>query len=125
MLLKPRLGRRRIRLPVVHCYSFTVFTEHWREIRHFYTYLLGAQVVSEREYRYTDLLVGGMPICFRTCENGEHISHFHLYFALLNRQPIIERLQQAGIILRLDGTYASFLDPEGRTIKLSKGGTVQ
>jgi hypothetical protein len=125
MLLKPRLGRRRIRLPAVHCYSFTVFTQNWREVRDFYTYLLGGRVVSEREHRYTDLLIGGLPICFRTCENGEGISHFHLYFALLNRQPILERLQEAGVILRLDGTYASFLDPEGRTIKLSKEVAVQ
>jgi hypothetical protein len=61
-----------------------------------------------------------MPLCFRAVENGEGVSYFHLYLALQERQLILERLQKAGVIVRLDGTYASFLDPEGRTIKLSK-----
>jgi len=89
-------------------------------VRHFYTHLLGAVVTSERAYRYCELRLGGVPLCFRADENGEGVSHFHLYLALQERQLILERLQNAGVIVRLDGTYATFLDPEGRTIKLSK-----
>ena len=104
---------------MARCYSFTVFTKNWRAVRQFYTGLLGAVVVSERAYRYCELRLGGLPLCFRTIENGESVSYFHLYLALPERQLILERLQQAGVIVRLDGTYAAFLEPEGRTIKLS------
>jgi hypothetical protein len=120
MVLKRKVGRKRVRMPAARCYSLTVFTRRWREVRHFYTHLLGAVVLSERAYRYCELRLGGMPLCFRTIENGEGVSYFHLYLALQERHLIVERLQKAGVIVRLDGTYASFLDPEGRTIKLSK-----
>jgi catechol 2,3-dioxygenase-like lactoylglutathione lyase family enzyme len=121
MGLKRKMGRRRVRLPGARCYSFTVFTRNWREVRHFYTHLLGGRVISERAYRYCDLLLGGMPVCFRSCENGEGVSHFHLYLAMEDRRVVLERLREAGVIVRLDGTYACFLDPDGRTIKISEG----
>ena len=120
MVLKRKAGRKRVRMPAPRCYSLTVFTKNWREIRHFYTHLLGGEIISERAYRYCELRLGGMPLCFRTGENGEDISYFHLYLALEERQLMLERLQNAGVIVRMDGTYACFLDPEGRTIKLSK-----
>jgi catechol 2,3-dioxygenase-like lactoylglutathione lyase family enzyme len=119
MVLKRKAGRKRIRIPAARCYSVTVFTRDWAEVRHFYTHFLGAEVISERTGRYCELHLGGIPLCFRTDENGEGISYFHLYLALAERHVILERLQQAGVIVRLDGTYACFLDPEGRTIKLS------
>ncbi len=120
MVFKRKVGRKRVRLPTPRCYSVTVFTRDWRQVRAFYTGLLGGSVVSERDGRYCDLVVGGVPLCFRTCEDGEGISHFHLYFAVHDREPILERLQEAGVIVRLDAAYALFLDPEGRTIKLSR-----
>jgi len=120
MLPKRKVGRKRVRMPVARCYSLTAFTKNWREVRHFYTHLLGAVIISERADRYCELKLGGMPLCFRAAENGEGVSYFHLYLALPERQLILEGLQKAGVIVRLDGTYASFLDPEGRTIKLSK-----
>jgi catechol 2,3-dioxygenase-like lactoylglutathione lyase family enzyme len=120
MVPRRKVGRKRIRLPAARCYSLTLFTKKWREVRHFYTHLLGAVVISERAYRYCELRLGGVPLCFRTGENGESMSYFHLYLALQEQQLILERLQNAGVIVRLDGTYACFLDPEGRTIKLSK-----
>jgi catechol 2,3-dioxygenase-like lactoylglutathione lyase family enzyme len=101
-------------------YSITVFTNQWREVRDFYTRLLGGGIISERKYRYFDLLIGGMPISFRACEDGEVESHFHLYLALRDRAALLEKLKEAGVIVRLDGPYASFLDPDGRTIKLSE-----
>src|SRR5258708_26457440 len=101
-------------------YSITVFTNKWREVRDFYTRLLGGGITSERKHRYFDLLIGGMPISFRTCEDGEVESHFHLYLALRHREALLERLKEAGAVVRIDGPYASFLDPDGRTIKLSE-----
>ena len=106
-------------MPAAHCYSLTVFTKKWSEVCYFYTHLLGGRVISERAYRYCELRLGGLPLCFRTGENGEAVSYFHLYLALQERQLILERLQKAGVIVRMDGAYACFLDPEGRTIKLS------
>lgn len=119
MVLNRKVGRKRVRMPVARCYSVTVFTKDWRAVRHFYTDLLGAAVISERAHRYCELRLGGLPLCFRAIENGEAVSYFHLYLALPERQLILDRLQQAGVIVRLDATYASFLDPERRTIKLS------
>lgn len=119
MVLKRKVGRKRVRMPAARCYSLTVFTRNWPEVRHFYTHLLGAVVISERAYRSCELRLGGVPLCFRAVENGESVSYFHLYLALQERHLILERLQQAGVIVRLDGTYATFLDPEGRTVKLS------
>ncbi|HXO97483.1 MAG TPA: hypothetical protein VN857_12930, partial [Chthoniobacterales bacterium] len=82
--------------------------------------LLGGGIISERKHRYFDLLIGGMPLSFRACEDGEVESHFHLYLALRDREVLLEKLKEAGVIVRMDGPYASFLDPDGRTIKLSE-----
>src|SRR5689334_7643658 len=121
MVFKRKVGRKRVRLPAMRCYSFTVFTKNWPQVRHFYTHLLGGSVISERMHRYCDLLLGGVPVCFRACENGESVSHFHLYFATDHRDVTLERLREAGVIVRFDGAYACFLDPDGRTIKMSQG----
>jgi catechol 2,3-dioxygenase-like lactoylglutathione lyase family enzyme len=120
-MMKRKLGAPRkqaVRYP--RLYSITVFTNKWREVRDFYTRLLGGGIISERKHRYFDLLIGGMPISFRACEDGEVESHFHLYLALRDREALLEKLREAGVIVRLDGPYASFLDPDGRTIKLSE-----
>ncbi|HWY91733.1 MAG TPA: VOC family protein [Chthoniobacterales bacterium] len=120
MGLKRRVGKSRLRYP--RCYSVTVFTKRWKEIRNFYVNVLGGQVVSEREHRYCDLLFGSVPICFRAFGDGDgHFeSHFHLYLALRDRRALLERLKASGVIVRIDGVYASFLDPEGRTIKVTE-----
>jgi hypothetical protein len=121
MMVKRKLGTSRkqaVRNP--RLYSITVFTNKWREVRDFYTRLLGGGIISERKHRYFDLLIGGLPISFRACEDGEVESHFHLYLALRDRESLLEKLREAGVIVRLDGPYASFLDPDGRTIKLSE-----
>jgi catechol 2,3-dioxygenase-like lactoylglutathione lyase family enzyme len=121
MALKRKLGsarRQTMRYP--RLYSITVFTNKWREVRDFYTRLLGGGIISERKHRYFDLLIGGMPLSFRACEDGEVESHFHVYLALRDREALLEKLKEAGIIVRMDGPYASFLDPDGRTIKLSE-----
>jgi len=68
MALKRKLGSPRkqtMRYP--RLYSITVFTNKWREVRDFYTRLLGGGITSERKHRYFDLLIGGMPISFRAC----------------------------------------------------------
>jgi catechol 2,3-dioxygenase-like lactoylglutathione lyase family enzyme len=100
----------------------TVFTRRWNEVRNFYVGLLGSEVTSERENRYLDLSVGGLPISFRVWEtdDGRFESYFHLYLALAKREPILERLREAGIIVREEGPYMHFLDPEGRVINLTE-----
>jgi catechol 2,3-dioxygenase-like lactoylglutathione lyase family enzyme len=120
MGLERKVGRSKSRSSL--CYSLTVFTKRWKEIRDFYADVLGARVVSEREHRYCDLLFGGVPICFRAFGDGDgHFeSHFHLYLAASDRQALLERLRANGVIVRMDGIYASFLDPEGRTIKVTE-----
>ena len=120
MGLRSKVVRSGSRSP--RCYSLTVFTKRWKEIRDFYVDVLGGRIVSERENRYCDLLFGNLPICFRAFGDGDgHFeSHFHLYLASTHRQALLERLQAAGVIVRIDGIYASFLDPEGRTIKVSE-----
>lgn len=120
MGLRRKVGRSRSHSP--RCYSLMVFTKRWKEIRNFYVEVLGGQIVSERENRYCDVLFGSLPICFRAFGDGDgHFeSHFHLYLASCHRQALLERLQEAGVIVRMDGIYASFLDPEGRTIKVSE-----
>jgi catechol 2,3-dioxygenase-like lactoylglutathione lyase family enzyme len=121
MTLKRKLGTpRKLTVRYPRLYSITVFTNKWREVRDFYTRLLGGGIISERRHRYFDLLIGGMPISFRACEDGEVESHFHLYLALRDREALLGKLREAGVIVRLDGPYASFLDPDGRTIKLSE-----
>jgi glyoxalase/bleomycin resistance protein/dioxygenase superfamily protein len=121
MGLVRKVGRSKSRSPL--CYSLTFFTKRWREIRNFYVDVLGGQIVSEREHRYCDLIFGGVPICFRAFGDGDgHLeSHFHLYLASSDRQALLQRLRANGVIVRMDGIYASFLDPEGRTIKVTEG----
>jgi len=57
----------------------------------FYTRLLGGGIISERKHRYFDLLIGGMPLSFRACEDGEVESHFHLYLALRDREVLFRK----------------------------------
>ena len=114
------VNRARRTLRQSRCYSVTVFTKQWSEVRDFYTRLLGAEIISERQYRYCDLIVGGVPLSFRACDDCEIVSHFHLYLAFGGRDQLLERLREAGVIVRIEEPYASFLDPDGRTIKVSE-----
>jgi hypothetical protein len=102
------------------CYSVTIFTMRWKEIRDFYVGILNAKVISERDGRYCDMEMGGMPICLRASEMGEMVSYFHLYLALKNREPVLSELRKRGIIVTVVGPYTNFRDPEGRVIKLSE-----
>lgn len=106
------------------CYSVTVFTQRWREVRNFYVDLLKAKVLSERTDRYCEMQLGGVPICLRMCEYGEATSYFHLYLSIRDREPILRELRQRGIIVTTVGPYANFRDPEGRVIKMSAARTV-
>ena len=106
------------------CYSLTIFTQRWREIRDFYVNILHAKVLSERAERYCEMELGGMPICLRQSEMGEMVSYFHLYLALRNREPVLKELRKRGIIVTMVGPYTNFRDPEGRVIKLSEQKTV-
>ena len=102
------------------CYSITIFTTRWREVRDFYLDVLKAKIVSERTNRYCDLLLGGVPFCLRPCEFGETVTYFHIYLAFPNREEILNELRRQGIIVTFEGPYANFRDPEGRVFKLSK-----
>lgn len=106
------------------CYSLTIFTQRWREIRDFYVAILGARILSERIDRYCEMILGGVPICVRACEFGEMVSYFHLYLSLKNRGPVLDELRQRGIIVTNVGPYTNFRDPEGRVIKLSEAKTL-
>ena len=106
------------------CYSLTIFTQRWREIRDFYVNILHAKVLSERADRYCEMEMGGMPICLRQSEMGEMVSYFHLYLALKNREPVLQELRKRGIIVTMVGPYTNFRDPEGRVIKLSEKKTL-
>src|SRR5271166_469155 len=61
------------------CYSVTIFTNRWREMRDFYVDILNAEVMSERPDRYCEMKIGGVPLCLRRSECGEMTSYFHLY----------------------------------------------
>lgn len=102
------------------CYSVTIFTHRWKEIRDFYVAILNAKVLSERADRYCEMEMGGLPICLRKSEMGEMVSYFHLYLALKNREPVLKELRERGIIVTVVGPYTNFRDPEGRVIKLSE-----
>jgi hypothetical protein len=102
------------------CYSLTIFTQRWKEIRDFYVNILNAKVLSERAERYCEMEMGGMPICLRQSEMGEMVSYFHLYLVLKNREPVLKELRKRGIIVTMVGPYTNFRDPEGRVIKLSE-----
>ena len=102
------------------CYSLTIFTQRWKEIRDFYVNILNAKVISERTERYCEMVMGGMPICLRQSDMGEMVSYFHLYLVLKNREPVLKELRKRGIIVTMVGPYTNFRDPEGRVIKLSE-----
>jgi len=106
------------------CYSLSVFTLRWREIRDFYVHILGGKVLSERDDRYCEILVGGIPLCLRKAESGEMMTYLHLYLSVKNREPILKELRRRGIIITTVGPYTNFRDPEGRVIKLSSSQTV-
>ena len=106
------------------CYSVTIFTQLWKEVRDFYVELLNAQVLSERTDRYCELEIGGLPMCIRRCEHGEMVSYFHLYISMKNREAVLGELRRRGIIVTTVGPYTNFRDPEGRVIKLSEEKTI-
>jgi catechol 2,3-dioxygenase-like lactoylglutathione lyase family enzyme len=106
------------------CYSVTIFTNRWKEMRDFYVEILSAEVVSERPDRYCDMKIGGVPLCLRRSECGEMVSYFHLYLTLANREPVLHELRKRGIIVTNVGPYTNFRDPEGRVIKISDSCTV-
>lgn len=101
------------------CYSLTIFTQRWKEVRDFYVDLLDAHVLSERAGRYCDMILGGLPICLRQSEQGESVSYLHLYIALRHPEKVLRELRERGIIITTVGPYTNFRDPEGRVIKLS------
>jgi hypothetical protein len=111
-------------LPSSTCYSITIFTQRWKEVRDFYVELLGAEVLSERAERYCEINLGGMPITIRMAENGEIVSYFHLYVSMKNRDVVLSELRRRGIIVTTVGPYTNFRDPEGRVIKLSEEKTI-
>lgn len=106
------------------CYSVTIFTNRWREMRDFYVEILSAEVVSERPDRYCEMRIGGVPLCLRRSECGEMVSYFHLYLTLKNREPVLNELRKRGIIVTTVGPYTNFRDPEGRVIKISDSNTM-
>ena len=106
------------------CYSVTIFTNRWKEMRDFYVEILSAEVVSERPDRYCDLKIGGVPLCLRRSECGEMVSYFHLYLTLKNPEHVLNELRKRGIIVTNVGPYTNFRDPEGRVIKISDSCTI-
>ncbi len=102
------------------CYSVTIFTNRWKEVRDFYVDILNAHVLSERTERYCELNLGGVPLTLRMCEHGEMVSYFHLYISMKNRDAVLGELRRRGIIVTTVGPYTNFRDPEGRVIKLSE-----
>jgi catechol 2,3-dioxygenase-like lactoylglutathione lyase family enzyme len=106
------------------CYSITIFTQRWKEVRDFYVDLLGAHVHSERTERYCEVDLGGIPLTIRMAEHGEIVSYFHLYLSMRNRDCVLNELRRRGIIVTTVGPYTNFRDPEGRVIKLSEEKTI-
>jgi len=102
------------------CYSVTIFTQRWKEVRDFYVDILNARIVSERADRYCEIDLGGVPLTVRRCEHGESVSYFHLYVSMKNRDGVLGELRRRGIIVTSVGPYTNFRDPEGRVIKLSE-----
>jgi catechol 2,3-dioxygenase-like lactoylglutathione lyase family enzyme len=107
-----------------NCYSITVFTQSWKDVRDFYVNILRAEVVSERADRYSELIFGGVPITLRLAEHGETVSYFHLYISMKNHENVLGELRRRGIIVTTVGPYTNFRDPEGRVIKLSEEKTI-
>ena len=106
------------------CYSLTIFTQRWKDVRNFYVDLLGAEVLSERTDRYCEMDLGGVPLTIRMAEYGEIVSYFHLYVSMKNREGVLNELRRRGIIVTTVGPYTNFRDPEGRVIKLSEKKTI-
>jgi hypothetical protein len=106
------------------CYSITIFTQRWKEVRDFYVDILGADVLSERAERYCEVNLGGVPLTIRMAEYGEIVSYFHLYLSMKNRDAVLNELRRRGIIVTTVGPYTNFRDPEGRVIKLSETKTI-
>ncbi len=106
------------------CYSLTIFTQCWKDVRDFYAHILNAHVLSERTDRYCEMELGGLPLCLRKCEHGELVSYFHLYISMKNREGVLGELRRRGIIVTSVGPYTNFRDPEGRVIKLSEEKTL-
>ena len=106
------------------CYSLTIFTQRWKDVRDFYVDILSARVLSERTDRYCEMDLGGIPLTVRHCEHGEMVSYFHLYLSMKNRDGVLGELRRRGIIITNVGPYTNFRDPEGRVIKLSEEKTV-
>ena len=106
------------------CYSLTIFTQRWKEVRDFYVDILSAHVLSERTDRYCEMDLGGVPLTVRRCEHGEMVSYFHLYISMKNRDAVLGELRRRGIIVTTVGPYTNFRDPEGRVIKLSEEKTI-
>jgi catechol 2,3-dioxygenase-like lactoylglutathione lyase family enzyme len=102
------------------CYAFTVFTQHFRDVRDFYVDILGANVVTENHGKVCELQLGGLPLCLRQAEHGEMVSYFHLHLALRNPEAVLAELRRRGIIVTSVGPFTNFRDPEGRVIKLSE-----
>ena len=106
------------------CYSVTVFTQCWKDVRDFYVDILRAKVVSERADRYSEIVLGGVPLTIRMAEHGETVSYFHLYISMKNHEAVLGELRRRGIIVTTVGPYTNFRDPEGRVIKLSEEKTI-
>src|SRR6187200_2365153 len=81
------------------CYSITIFTQRWKEVRNFYVDLLGAEVLSERTDRYCEMDLGGVPLTIRMADYGEIVSYFHLYVSMKNREGVLSELRRRGIII--------------------------
>ena len=107
-----------------NCYSVTIFTQRWKEVRDFYVDILSAHVLSERTDRYCEMELGKIPLTLRRCEHGEVVSYFHLYLSMKNREAVLNELRRRGIIVTSVGPYTNFRDPEGRVIKLSEQKTI-
>ena len=107
-----------------HCYSVTIFTQRWKEVRDFFVDLLSANIISERTDRYCEMELGGIPLTIRKCEHGEVVSYFHLYLSMKNREAVLNELRRRGIVVTSVGPYTNFRDPEGRVIKLSEEKTI-
>ena len=109
---------------IPNCYSVTIFTQRWKEVRDFYVDILSARVHSERTDRYCEMELGGIPLTVRQCEHGEMVSYFHLYVSMKSRESVLNELRRRGIIVTSVGPYTNFRDPEGRVIKLSEEKTL-
>ena len=126
-VMEPETSKTNRKSPVASaplCYSVTIFTQRWKDVRDFYVDILQANVLSERTDRYCEMELGGIPITLRRCEYGEMVSYFHLYVSMKQRDRVLAELRRRGIIVTSVGPYTNFRDPEGRVIKLSEEKTM-